>query len=470
MKKNLLASTVLGACVLAAVSAHADGMAASPFLSGPDSFTLKSFLDSDAPLSMYGVTIYGTLDYGITDQSHAAAYNQDFPTSVADIVNKNGVSNSLFVSPSSMEQSKAGAKFDWTVYEDWKLVGKIETAFNPVNLNIPNAQRSIVTQGTQASNNPGTSINGDSSRLGQWNSGASYGGVSNKVFGTLVYGRMDSLLQDFTGVYDPQYRSYAFSPLGFSGKYSAGMGDTENARLDNAFKYNVKYGPVRFAALYQRPGTTYDQGGDQAYQAMLGLDYQDLTMDAFWAKKKMAENAAFNSLTTQPLKMSLSDNQGWGVGAKYNIAPFKLFAGFERYAQMKAGTTVTNLGKSAGGFYDVVTAAGNGDNYSTAQVYNMAWLGTQYTIITDLTASVAYYEWFVENGSGIDNGVCIAKAGKTCAGTQQFASFSLDYKFNKRFDTYAGVMYSRVNDGQYINNGYIHNNDVNTALGLRFKF
>jgi predicted porin len=57
-----------------------------------------------------------------------------------------------------------------------------------------------------------------------------------------------------------------------------------------------------------------------------------------------------------------------------------------------------------------------------------------------------------------------------CAGTETVASISADYKFNKRFDVYGGVMYSRLFDGLYINNGYLHNNAISPMVGARFQF
>jgi hypothetical protein len=57
----------------------------------------------------------------------------------------------------------------------------------------------------------------------------------------LPYGRQNALTLDGVIAYDPMGGSGAFSVIGFQGA-TAGMGDTENARLDNSFKYTVNVG------------------------------------------------------------------------------------------------------------------------------------------------------------------------------------------------------------------------------------
>ena len=86
----------------------------------------------------------------------------------------------------------------------------------------------------------------DSSKDGQFFNTAAWGGVSSPTYGTLTYGRQNSLTLDGVIAYDPLAGSGAFSAIGFQGT-TAGMGDTENARLDNSIKYLVNIGPFRAA-------------------------------------------------------------------------------------------------------------------------------------------------------------------------------------------------------------------------------
>ena len=78
--------------------------------------------------------------------------------------------------------------------------------------------------------------NGDSSRTGQWDNSQGFIGVSNKTYGTLTVGRVNTLSLDGLIAYDPMSAAYAFSPFGFTGSF-AGFGDTEAARANTAVKY-----------------------------------------------------------------------------------------------------------------------------------------------------------------------------------------------------------------------------------------
>ena len=68
--------------------------------------------------------------------------------------------------------------------------------------------------------------------------------------------------------------------------------------------------------------------------------------------------------------------------------------------------------------------------------------------------------------------VVVAGAGRTDSGVHawgQVISFDADYRLSKRFDAFAGAMYSGVHDG--LANGYLFNTtDITTTVGVRFKF
>jgi hypothetical protein len=74
-------------------------------------------------------------------------------------------------------------------------------------------------------------------------------------------------------------------------------------------------------------------------------------------------------------------------------------------------------------------------------------------------------------GAGADAGCSTNKSG-TCSGTEDVISFDAVYRLSKRFDGYAGVMYSGVHDG--LAAGYLfHTTDITTTVstvGVRYKF
>jgi hypothetical protein len=47
-------------------------------------------------------------------------------------------------------------------------------------------------------------------------------------------------------------------------------------------------------------------------------------------------------------------------------------------------------------------------------------------------------------------------------------SFAVDWQFAKKFDAYAGIMFSQVNGG--LANGYLNRSTIDPTVGLRFRF
>jgi hypothetical protein len=47
-------------------------------------------------------------------------------------------------------------------------------------------------------------------------------------------------------------------------------------------------------------------------------------------------------------------------------------------------------------------------------------------------------------------------------------SAAVDWRFRPKFDLYAGLMFSEVNNG--LSNGYLHHTTVDPTVGLRFQF
>jgi hypothetical protein len=56
----------------------------------------------------------------------------------------------------------------------------------------------------------------------------------------------------------------------------------------------------------------------------------------------------------------------------------------------------------------------------------------------------------------------------TCHGTFDAVSFVVDWQFAKKFDAYAGIMFSQVNGG--LANGYLNRSTIDPMVGLRFRF
>ncbi len=55
-----------------------------------------------------------------------------------------------------------------------------------------------------------------------------------------------------------------------------------------------------------------------------------------------------------------------------------------------------------------------------------------------------------------------------CRGTLDAVSFVADWQFAKKFDAYAGIMFSQFNGG--LVNGFLNRSSIDPTVGLRFRF
>ena len=261
---------------------------------------------ADCPLSWGPFTVYATLDWGLTYELNGAAYNAAWNNGVNSFIQKQSYGSKWLWSPNNLSQSVVGIKMSQPLpflsgpfLSGWSLIGTWEWGFNPYYGYLAAAQQAQVQQNGRALLLQ--SANADSSRTGQPDNSQAFLGISNKTYGTLTAGRVNTLSLDAINSYDPMGGSYAFSPLGFSGSF-AGFGDTEAARANTAVKYRLDFPyPSFYGANFRVGGLAqwggYDQGnGTQAlYQGQVGGDFHlfggtpyggVLSLDAIgsWAK------------------------------------------------------------------------------------------------------------------------------------------------------------------------------------------
>jgi predicted porin len=97
------------------------------------------------------------------------------------------------------------------------------------------------------------------------------------------------------------------------------------------------------------------------------------------------------------------------------------------------------------------------------------WAGLRYTVIPNLDLAVAYYGYKQNSYATGSKAGCSTNEASSCSGTENAFSFDADYRFTKRFDGYAGIMYTGVLNG--LASGYtLHTTDMNPTIGVRYKF
>ena len=411
--------------------------------------SLWTYLNSspaDCPLSYGPFTLYATLDWGFGWESHGAGYNAAFNNGVSNIVTKqSGIHSQWLQTPNGLSQSVVGLKMSQPLgafnpyFAGWSLIGTWELGFNPYYGYLADAQRSQVQNNGKALTLQ--NANADSSRTGQYDNSQRFIGISNKAYGTLTVGRVNTLSLDAINSYDPMMGSYAFSPLGYSGSF-AGFGDTEAARVNTAVKYRVDipypsfYGAnFRLGGLVQWGGYDQGNGTNGLYQGQVGGDFNVfegypyggvLSMDLIGSFAKDAVNVGTftgtcGTLTSGPfagqsgcasafetnsalrfynntdVQGTLSNNTGILFTAKYQVQALTLYGGYSWLKQTNPSDSFQNGFTTIGGWNVPAFVTGLPTTWSIENKYNIPriapyfWVGAKYAITPQLDVIGAFY-------------------------------------------------------------------------------
>lgn len=431
---------------------------------------------ADGSLTWKGVTLYGGVDLGVAYQSHGTPLNTDYGPGLEYMVSKNGNKSLVSFAPNALSYSNLGIKGEEELFPGLKGIFNVQSTFVPTSGAISDGLRSQVENNGIALNKQ--TSNGDSSRAGQPFNGAAYIGLSSDTYGTLTVGRQNALTLDGVIAYDPMGASNAFSVIGYQGA-TAGVGDTEDARLDSTLKYRVNIGPVRAAALYQLEGySSADQ--HSAYQFQLGTDYMGFSADAIYSQTYdavstsalSAAQLATAGVNPNGLSGTISDNWSYMLLGSYkfdeSVLPLKLMAGFE-HIQFDNPDHPVGAGTSTIGGYDLTLV--NNAAFTQNRVLEIYWGGGKWAVTPALDLIGAYYHEYQNSfftNSHHQEVRCDNTSASSCAGNLDAFSLVADYKLSKRFDLYGGFMYSEVSGG--LENGFLFSSSIDPTVGARFRF
>src|ERR1700719_1299388 len=428
-----------------------------------------SVVADDGSLTWHGITLYGGIDMGLAYQTHGTPLSNSAGFGLGYLISKNSNKPYFGAAPNALSASNIGLKGTEELFPGLSAVFNLQTSFLPTSGRLSDGLGSIV----QNNGLPLTSQTtfADSSKDGQALNTAAWGGLSSPVFGTVTYGRRNSLTLDGVIAYDPMSASGAFSVIGFQGA-TAGGGDTENARLDNSLKYTVNLGPFRAAAAAQL--SPNGDGSRNIVQGQVGVDYLGLSLDAIVGHVKDAISSAplavgFVPTATQLAQAgsglvagTVSDNTSLMLLARYGIGPVKLYAGYENVRYVNP-TVPLPVGSTIIGGYTLGTVSNTG--FPNARDFQVFWTGAKYAVRSDVDLVAGYYHQ-QQNSFGVVG--CSNASLATCSGQLNAFSLVVDYRFAKRFDAYVGAMYSKVANG--LASGFLHSNTIDPTAGLRFQF
>jgi predicted porin len=431
----------------------------------------------DDSLTWHGITLYGLVDLGVTYQNHGTPLSGLAGSGLNYLISKNSNGSYFGVGPNALSSSNIGLRGNQEIADGLSAVFNLQTQFNPQSGLLSNGLGSIAQNNglSPAQQNAFA----DSSKNGQAFNLAAYGGLSSPIYGTLTYGRQSALTSDGVVNYDPMGSSNAFSVIGFQGA-TGGAGDTENRIYDNSFKYAVNIGPFRAAAEASLRSGPFSGSQGNAFEGQIGADYMGLSVDAIFAHVEDAVSASPLS-AAQLLTASTTISQGAGIVsgtvsdntsvmllAKYTIGPVKLYGGYEHIDFANPNNPLAAGSFLPGGY---VLGAVNNTNFTTDRVLQVFWGGVKYAVRPDVDLSAAYYheeQNSFQSGAVNAGGVCTTNAFAACSGQLDAVSFVTDYRFAKRFDAYAGIMWSQVSNG--LASGFRQRSSIDPTAGLRFRF
>jgi predicted porin len=453
--------------------------------------SIMDFFTTACQLAAYGVRFYGTIDVGYGYQTNGAPFNKQFGPGVTYFPAKMNNGAKWLASPNALSQSNIGFQIKESLGAGWSFVGQVEAAFDPYSLDLAsgvgsvheNVGRSLATQ---------TSY-GDASSQGKFYNTLGYAGFSNDTWGTITFGRQNTLSGDAVRTYDPMGGAYAFSLVGFFGG-TGGGGNTETFKGTTAVKYRVNYENYRFG-LYGQFGD-YDLGNASkgAFQTNLGADFKVgpgvLSVDAvggftsgaigealiggvgtgFGPKGNNLAVGSVNPNALQSLQVTISDNTNVMLLAKYTMDKLKLYVGYEWMQFANPSSVVTTSFTDTAGYIVGAPSIVNGA-YTKDRILQVVWAGARYSVTDSLDIVGAYYHYDQNQyatGLNLTNCAITSIASSSCAGTQDAVSALIDWKFAPKWDTYIGTMYTQLHGG--LDSGYLAKDNWETTAGVRFRW
>ncbi len=428
-------------------------------------------IPSASALSVAGITLSGEVDLGVAYQTHGTPLSDSYGSGLEYLISRNSNRPQVSLAPNALSYSNVGLTGNEPLAPGLAAVFNLQTSFLPTAGTLANGPASLVRNNGVALARQGSY--GDSNRAGQAFNTVAYAGLSSPRLGTLTFGRQTTLTSDGVVAYDPMFAANAFSVIGYQ-SVTAGMGDSEDARLDSVVKYLVNYGPVHGGGLVQLNGANArsvnadNNGGRAAWEAAIGAEYAGLDVDAIYSRLYDAVSAAPLSAAqalVEPsgsLAATISDNRTFMLLAKYRIGRLQVFAGWENILYSNPRDPLGPGSTSIGG---IPLSVINNTAYTNARLFQVYWTGARYALSRKLSIGLAYYRQHQSSYSGTR---CADASLASCRGDLNAGSVLLDYRVSPRFDIYAGAMLSTVSGG--LASGFLNNTTIDPTAGARFAF
>lgn len=398
------------------------------------------------------VTLYGIMDVAVGVVEHSANASPLFPATV----NPASKVSTKFNNPVWGMFNGGISDSRWGIRGNENLGGGLHAFFGlESGFNVPSGNLNNAAGAVAGSNN---SVGAASALSGQLFNRGAFVGLRQDEYGSVALGRTTTLGFDTIVNYDPLFSSQLFSPLGFSGSYSAG-GITEGSRTDNNIKYTNRVGPINFGVSYSFGGVAGKFGDGSTFGANVGYEAHNFGIQATYYSARDAvhsgalvgANAVGSAeVGTNVGALTLNNDEDFMIAAKYSFGAATLKAGYEHY-ELKAPSNPAMAGSTVD-YYGYSGTLTNTVNPTRSNVY---FAGGDYKVTPFFDIAAGFYDTQTMQSTGV------------AGGNQLQYSLLADYHLSARTDVYAGYMFSRFNGAAF--NGYEAENYI-VATGVRTLF
>lgn len=426
------------------------------------------------------IELYGVLDATVGHVRHSLAGSPFTPATVNPVsATRSVVSDSVTgLFNGGISPSRWGVRGSEELTSNLKVIFTLESGLNLPTGNLSNAAQALADNRNSTS---GT-VSVASSMNGQLFGRQAFVGLADRNLGQVTFGRNYTPMFDIVSAYDPVQNAQLFSPFGFSGAFGGGGGVTENLRQDNSIKYKNKIADFNFGAMYkfgEVPGITGAQSG---YAVFGGYEAHGFGIQAAYEGYRDALSET-NSATPGSVNVTNFNTSAYMIAAKYNFGAVTIRGGFESFKLKQPSDSLISISSgSINGFpignmptTEKCTTGNTADFCSPERKTNIFWIGGDYNFTPMFNLAAAFYD--INPKASADYAVS-SEGRLTGQGNGHIYQFSVlaDYRFSKRTDLYAGILYSRYRGDNYPSSpAYTSANNFNTSnyiygIGLRTKF
>src|SRR6202011_5762093 len=104
--------------------------------------SLEDFVVTACPLTWNGITVYGTIDGGVTWLSHGAPFNGTSAVGAAYLVQKYSNRPQWSLAPNGLSNSNIGIKGKEPLAPGWDFIFDLQAGFDPYSLHLSNGPHS----------------------------------------------------------------------------------------------------------------------------------------------------------------------------------------------------------------------------------------------------------------------------------------------------------------------------------------